>query len=96
MRVILWRFRARAGRETEFEAAYGPNGAWSQLFGRHPGYLGTDLLRASDGSYLVLDRWVDENAHAGFRRRHEGDYRALDARCEALTEEETPLGSVEI
>lgn len=96
MHVILWRFRARAGRESEFEAAYGPDGSWAKLFRSDPNFLGTDLLRASDGAYLTLDRWRDAGAFEAFRRRERSAYDALDVRCGVLTESETPLGSVEI
>ena len=58
MYVILWRFRLRMGRESEFERAYGPSGEWALLFRRDDSYLGTELLRRSDDSreYLTLDR----------------------------------------
>ena len=92
--VIVWEFRVRAGRELEFEAAYGPEGEWARLFRRDPGYLGTELLR--DGSdrrrYLTIDHWTSGAANDAFRERWRSDYQALDHRCEALTEHEAPLG----
>lgn len=97
MYVILWRFRPLAGRESEFERAYGPSGEWALLFSRGAGYLGTELLRRSDGSreYLTLDRWVSRVAYEAFRVRWSSEYRRLDGRLEELTEEESPLGSFE-
>jgi heme-degrading monooxygenase HmoA len=95
--VVLWRFRPLAGRESEFERAYGPAGEWAVLFSRDDGYLGTELLRRSDDSreYLTLDRWVSRAAYERFRARWSGEYRRLDGRLEGLTEEESPLGSFE-
>ncbi|MEI7847750.1 MAG: antibiotic biosynthesis monooxygenase [Chloroflexota bacterium] len=29
---------------------------------KHPGYLGRDLLRAADGSYVLIMRWENEEA----------------------------------
>ncbi len=95
MHVILWRFRARPDREAAFEAAYGDDGEWSLFFQKGEGFLGTSLLRATDGSYLTLDRWISEKAYRTFCDTHAAEYARLDARCAALTIEETPLGAVE-
>jgi hypothetical protein len=94
--VILWRFRAVPSRRADFEAAYGPDGDWAHLFRSDPDFLGTSLMRSSDGTYLTLDRWRSADAARAFRDRHAAAYEDLDARCTALTEDETALGSVEI
>ena len=96
MHVILWRFRVRPGREREFGAAYAPGGTWAALFGRDTAHLGSDLMRATDGSYLTLDRWESRDAYERFRARHAVEYDALDRDCEALLEEEAFLGAVDI
>jgi hypothetical protein len=36
MFVILWEFEVKPGCEQCFESAYGPEGAWSQLFRQVP------------------------------------------------------------
>jgi heme-degrading monooxygenase HmoA len=97
MYAVLWRFRPRVGRESEFERAYGPSGEWALLFRRGDGYLGTELLRRSDdpGEYLTLDRWASRAAYEAFRARFSTEYRRLDHRLEELTEAETPLGTFE-
>ena len=95
MHIVLWRFRARPGCEAEFEAAYGDDGLWSRFFRSDSGYLGSQLLRATDGRYLTMDRWVSAAAYDAFRATHAARYAELDSACEALTAEETPLGSVE-
>ena len=98
MYVILWRFRLRMGRESEFERAYGPSGEWALLFRRDDSYLGTELLRRSDDSreYLTLDRWASRAAYEAFRARWSSEYRRLDRRLEELTEDEAPLGAFEV
>jgi heme-degrading monooxygenase HmoA len=96
MHVILWRFQARPGRERDFEKAYGPEGAWERLFRDDPDFLGTELLRGSDGAYLTLDRWTSAASFNAFRERNAAAYAAVDALCAGLCESETPLGSVEI
>jgi 8-oxo-dGTP pyrophosphatase MutT (NUDIX family) len=92
--VIVWEFRVRAGREIEFEAAYGPEGDWARLFRRDPAYLGTELLRDRSDRlrYLTIDHWASGAANDAFRERWRSEYEALDRRCDALTEHEEPLG----
>ncbi len=34
MYVIIWEFRAKTGREADFERVYGPDGEWTELFKR--------------------------------------------------------------
>jgi heme-degrading monooxygenase HmoA len=94
MYVVVWAFRPRPGREVEFEQAYSPRGRWAALFREAPGYLGTDLLRAADGSgrYLTVDRWQSQSAYAAFGTSHRDAYEALDRACEALTDSEEWLG----
>jgi heme-degrading monooxygenase HmoA len=95
--VIVWRFRPLAGREGEFEDAYGPTGDWALLFRQADGYLGTELLRDSDDprEYITLDRWISRAAYETFLARFDNEYRQLDDRLEGLTEEETLLGTFE-
>jgi len=57
MHVILWRYRSRPGGEAEFEAAYGDDGTWVRFFRSGRGFLGSELMRGSDGTYLTIDRW---------------------------------------
>ena len=95
MHVILWRFRARPGREAEFEAAYGDDGPWVRFFRTGRGFLGTELMRATDGTYLTVDRWDTEDAYRAFRDAWASQYAEIDARCRRLTIEETLIGAVE-
>jgi heme-degrading monooxygenase HmoA len=92
--VIIWAFRPRPGREPEFEQAYGPGGGWATLFRAAPGYLGTDLLRAADGSgrYLTVDRWQSRAAYEAFRAASPAEYENLDRAGEDLTSSEGRVG----
>ncbi len=95
MHVIIWEFRARQGRETEFEEAYGPAGTWARFLERGEGYLGTELHRDLAGGrrYVTIDRWTSRDDFESFKRRFAEEYEAIDLRCEALTEHEATLGS---
>ncbi len=96
--VVIWRFKARTGRETEFENAYGPKGSWARLFRNSKEYLGTELLHDvhSPGNYLTIDRWVSQEAYDAFRSQYRREYEALDMQCELLTEEESIIGRFEV
>ena len=96
MIVSIWRYRVAEGCEREFERIYGPDGDWAKLFGRAAGYLGTELLRGGDGSYVTLDRWQDHASLDSFRSAYGDDYLTLDAACEALTAEEAAVGIFEV
>ena len=94
--VLVWEFAPAAGREADFERAYGPDGDWARFFRRDPDYLGTELLRSAAGRYLTIDRWRSRAAFEAFKEREAGEYAALDRRMEALTSHETSLGSFDV
>ncbi len=95
MQVIVWDFHVKSGCESEFERIYGPGGDWASLFARGEGFIGTELLRATDGlgRYLVIDHWASRSAFESFRDRFLTEYEVLDRKCEALTEHEEPVGT---
>jgi heme-degrading monooxygenase HmoA len=88
--VRIWRFRPKAGLEEEFEALYGADGAWAQLFQLGRGYLGTELQRVSDAppEYRTIDRWESRAAWDAFRRQCDAFYESLDRRAQLVTEVE--------
>jgi len=95
MFVVVWRFEIAEEKVGEFEAAYGPEGNWAQLFRRSAEHLGNELLRDAyaPGAYLTIDRWVSEEAFRAFRKDHDAAYEELDRTCDALTEKETRVGA---
>lgn len=62
------RFQVKPGREAEFEAAFRDAGMLTRPRAV-PGYLGADLIRATDGlpEYLVLGRWTSAEAYAAWQ-----------------------------
>ncbi len=91
--MVVWTFEPAAGSLESFERAYGPEGAWAELFRRCEGYWGTDLLRESDGKrYLTVDRWESRAAYERARASLAEEYAALDAGCAALTAREDLVG----
>jgi heme-degrading monooxygenase HmoA len=95
MFVVVWQFEIAEDKIAAFEAAYGPEGSWAQLFRTSPSYLGTELLRDAyvPGSYLTIDRWESEEDFRAFRKEHDQDYEVLDRACDELTSRETRIGA---
>ena len=93
--VYVWEFRVTPERERELVAAYGPSGAWSQLFRKATGYVETLLLQDQSipGRFLTIDRWSSESAHEAFLAQFGAEYKAFDLAYEALTQHESSLGS---
>src|SRR4249920_2269859 len=87
MYVIEWDFLPAPGRETEFVATYGPDGAWVDLFRQGQGYLGTELLRLSEkpGWFRTVDHWVSKDDYLTFRRMFATEYAQIDSASETLT-----------
>jgi hypothetical protein len=95
MFVVVWQFEIAEEKIAAFEAAYGPEGPWAQLFRSSPEYKGTDLMRDAyvPGIYLTIDRWASEQAFRAFRRDHDAEYEAVDRDCDALVNRETRIGA---
>ena len=95
MFVVVWQFEIAEEKISAFEAAYGPEGAWAQLFRTSRDYLGTELLRDAyvSGCYLTIDRWTNEEAFRAFRKEHDGEYEKVDRACDDLTGKETRVGA---
>lgn len=95
MYVLLWEYRARPEAVERFIDLYGPDGPWTHLFRRAPGYIGTTLLRhATDGAvFLTMDAWASEQHYRAFAAEHATEYDALDRACEEFTVEERKIGS---
>jgi heme-degrading monooxygenase HmoA len=92
--LVVWEFHVRGGQQEKFEAIYGPNGDWAELFRQSENYLGTELSRDlnNPSRYVTLDFWTSPEAYEEFRMQHGKDYSALDAACEQLTEKEAEIG----
>src|SRR5262245_7873600 len=94
---MIWSFRPRPERVSEFETAYGADGVWARFFRQSPDYLGTELLRPSDvpDRYITIDRWQSRAAYEAFRAEHTDEYEELDRKCTALTIDEAKFGEFE-
>jgi hypothetical protein len=93
MYVRVWEYEVPAEQVGAFVAAYGPEGAWAELFRHGTGYVGTDLFceAGGGGRFLTVDRWVDEESWVRFLRTFRDQYEALDTQLEGLAATERPL-----
>jgi heme-degrading monooxygenase HmoA len=83
-----------AGAEA-FEAVYGSDGEWARYFAGAQGYLGTEMLRADGGHYLVIDRWRSEADYDAFLAAQAEDYGARNRDAARLWLRERVLGRFE-
>ena len=93
--MVVWQFEIAEDKIAAFEAAYGPEGAWAQLFRLSPDYRNTELLRDAyvPGNYLTVDRWESEEAFRAFRKEHDAAYETLNRGCDELTAREERIGA---
>ena len=97
MYVMIWEYQVHAERVAEFEEIYSATGAWTRLFQKSEGYLGTELLVDEGHShrYITIDRWRSSSEYESFLAEWKNEYEYLDARCDGLAERETLLGKWE-
>jgi hypothetical protein len=91
---IIRAFLVKAGCEDIFILAYGPGGAWSNLFDRSPGYRGTTMLSDTHNPrrYLTMDLWNDQIQWEQALADNQAKYTELEASFAEWTESQTEIG----
>ena len=91
---IVWQYEVKEEARSTFELAYGPGGAWSELFAKCPGFRGTALLRDTNNPrrYLTIDSWDSEAQRGAMLAKHGDEYSALDAAFREWTIREAEVG----
>ena len=92
--TYIWAFKVHPAHVDEFRRHYGEGGAWTQLFRRARGYLGTRLLQDEKDPlrFVTIDNWRNAEEYGAFQAEHASEYAALDRLCEGFTVEETLIG----
>ena len=92
--TYIWSFEVHPEHVVAFRWHYGEGGAWTQLFRRARGYLGTRLLedRSDPLRFVTIDSWSSVEEYDAFRVTYASEYAALDRLCEGLTVRETHIG----
>jgi len=91
--IVIWEYHVKPENQTEFETIYASNGEWAQLFKKGKGYLGTEFFHSEEHAsvFMTIDRWATREDYETFLTQYQSDYKALDNRCEDLTEGESLL-----
>ena len=97
MYIIVWKYEVDQALRQEFEAEYGPNGAWSRLFGVSDGYLDSLLHADADrrSTYLLIDRWRDQESYDAFKAEYGVAYNKQSRAFERLYVKEELVGAFE-
>jgi len=92
--TYIWSFEVHPEHVVAFRWHYGEGGAWTQLFRRARGYLGTQLLQDESDPlrFVTIDAWSSPEDYEAFRAEYASEYAALDRLCEGLTARETLIG----
>lgn len=92
---ILWQFTVPPENRDAFEAGYGSDGRWVDLFKQAEGFIETRLLKDADqpGVYLTIDRWESLSVFEAFKETYAAPYAAFDASFEGLASAEIRIGA---
>jgi heme-degrading monooxygenase HmoA len=103
---VVFEYEVEAAARAEFERVYGSDGDWARFFRDGDGYLGTELLEATedrrsapgathrlDRRFLVVDRWTTETAYARFLAANAEEYERRSVDAARLYLSETRIGS---
>lgn len=98
MLQVLWEYRVRADRVSDFEAYYKGSGTWAQFFAKGEGYRGTQLLHDRENKlrYYTVDQWESYELYDRFKREFAEEYAQHDRHCEQLTSDEKLIGYFEL
>ena len=94
MIALVWQFDVKAGRNDEFEAFYGADGAWTALSRRSRSYLGSSFLHdfAISSRYLVVEYWSEMVIYEKHHKDFQPEAAALERQRASLVESALPLG----
>jgi heme-degrading monooxygenase HmoA len=95
---IVWEIVVKERARGQFELAYGPGGAWSNLFARSPGFRGTTLLRDTENPrrYLLIDLWETAAQRGQGLAERKAEYSGLESTFADWTESWTEVGTFSI
>lgn len=93
MMVRVWEYEVPEGSVAEFEAVYGADGLWAQLFASESGFRGSALYRSVEATdrYVTVDLFTSSASWQRFLADYGDAYERLDARTSHLTSRETEL-----
>ena len=95
---VVWEFVVKEEARGQFELAYGPGGAWSNLFAKCPGFRGTTLMRDTKDPrrYLTVDLWDSEDQRLQMLADNKDENADLESTFAEWTESRTELGAFRV
>jgi len=95
---IVSEFVVKDKARGQFELAFGPGGAWSNLFAKSPGFRGTTLLRDTKDPrrYLTIELWNSETERDQSMKEQQAEFSELENDFEEWTESKTEMGSFSV
>ena len=86
MIALVWQFEVKPGKQGEFEAFYGADGAWTTLSRKSRSYLGSSFLRdlADTRRYLVAEYWSEMVVYEKHHSTFEIELRVLERQRDEL------------
>jgi len=96
--LVLWEYQVIPGEADRFEGLYGPDGPWTELLKKSPGFLSTTLWhdRHDPFRYLVADRWTSERLYDEFLVQFTAEIATLSARGMRSWSREVLLGRFDL
>jgi hypothetical protein len=95
MHAYIWSCRVKREWRERFRDAYGPSGEWAKFFAKSEGYIRSDLLNDEKdaGRFVTIDYFQDAEARGELVAKFGAEYKAIDARWQDATLEETFIGA---
>jgi heme-degrading monooxygenase HmoA len=92
---IVWEVVVKEEARGQFELAYGPGGAWSELFAGWPGFRGIMLLRDVNRPrhYLTIELWESVADREQAREERAAEYATLEVTLAGWVESRTEVGA---
>ncbi len=93
MYYLVWEYEVEEAQQAKFEGEYGRSGAWFKLFEPCGDFLGHELIKSTSGtSYILIDKWMDQNSHERFVKSVQLEYDHLNNTSKALYSSEKLIG----
>ena len=77
---------------SDFEATYGRSGSWFKFFESCDDFLGSELMRGENGSYLLVDKWMSKEEYQNFIEQNRAAYDLLIEKNSSFYDSEASIG----
>ncbi|MEQ8904855.1 hypothetical protein [Ekhidna sp.] len=96
MYCLVWKYKV-SSNQAKFEEEYSRNGSWFKFFESSEDYLGSELMKNSDGkNYVVIDKWMSKADYQDFLDENKAEYDQLNEKCKSLYDEEEEMGEFDL